>query len=86
MTIKYDIEADAAYVRLKEDEAAVSIRELSDVCVLDLDAGGEVVGIELLSVFGFAGSALAQVAEQGLISRSKVNEIMEALRSEVVAA
>ena len=63
VTIKYDPEADAAYIRFTEQTVSQT-QEESDVCILDLDAAGNLVGIELLSVFGFAGASLS-----GLVKR-----------------
>ena len=49
MQIEYDRRADAAYITLA-DRPVASTRELDSRRLLDFDAEGVVVGIELLSV------------------------------------
>jgi uncharacterized protein YuzE len=49
MRIQIDRNADAAYIRLSETAIAESEQVQSGI-VLDFDASGEVVGIELLEV------------------------------------
>jgi uncharacterized protein YuzE len=85
MKTTYDPEADAAYIRVSQSPIA-STEELSDTCVLDRDASGHIVGIELLSVFGFAGASLALLVDRGLLSRGDSQKILADLRGEVVAA
>ena len=54
MKLEYDVEADAAYIRFSETPRSRT-EEISDVCMVDFDpAPGNVVAIELLTVFGFA--------------------------------
>jgi uncharacterized protein YuzE len=84
MKVKYDPEADAAYIRLSS-ESIKQTQELSDVCILDLDSRHQIVGIELLSVFGFAGASLNEVVSRGLIERHTANDILSNLRGELVA-
>ena len=50
MKLEYDAEADAAYIRFSETPRSRTEEE-SDVCMVDFDSTGNVVGIELLSVF-----------------------------------
>lgn len=83
--IVYDPAADAAYITLA-DEPVAQVRELSDVCVLDLSADGRVVGIELLSVFGFADAALADLSSKSLIDRKTADAILGDLRLKSRAA
>lgn len=45
----YDAEADAMYVRIATREIAET-RELEPGVILDLDAGGKIVGVEILGV------------------------------------
>ena len=45
--LKYDPEADAAYLRFSESEIIES-EEVSPGVVLDFDAGGHIVGVEVL--------------------------------------
>ncbi len=85
MSVEYDAEADAAYIRVS-DAATVSTQELSDVCVVDLDRDGRLVGIELLSVFGFAGASLHELAAKGLLAQADVARLLQDLRGEVLAA
>jgi excisionase family DNA binding protein len=53
MKISYDRGADAAYLKLSNRKVAKTT-SVSDSCNVDLDAEGHVVGIELLSVKGYA--------------------------------
>jgi uncharacterized protein YuzE len=51
MRTSYDPEADAFYARFAPDRAAVSeTREVAPGVMLDLDANGDMIGIEVLSV------------------------------------
>jgi hypothetical protein len=56
------------------------------VCILDLDSDGRLVGIELLSVIGFAGASLAALVQRGLITITDSRSILAELRGDVVAA
>lgn len=85
MTIQYDSEADAAYIRFS-DKAVSRTHEESDVCILDLDAAGGLIGIELLSVFGFAGAALSQLMSKGLITSQTAIHALHELKRELIAA
>jgi uncharacterized protein YuzE len=83
--IEFDADADAAYIRLS-DAPVSRTEEQSDVCVLDLDARGGLVGVELLSVFGFAGASLHSLNQKGLLSREAVDDALAELRRDLVAA
>lgn len=49
-TIEYDTEADAAYIKLMESEGDVKDTvEFNDGMQADLDAKGNVIGIEILN-------------------------------------
>lgn len=48
MRVEYDPQADAMYIRLRQGDVADS-DEIRDGVVVDYDASGEVLGIELLS-------------------------------------
>ena len=85
MQVKYDAEADAAYVKISNGPVA-RIHEESDVCILDLDAGGNLVAIELLSVFGFAGASLHALSRKGLITPADAESVLRELRNELVPA
>ncbi|MBI2917033.1 MAG: DUF2283 domain-containing protein [Chloroflexi bacterium] len=85
MRIEYDGEADAAYIRLS-DTPSSRTEEESDVCIVDLDAQGNLVAIELLSVFGFAGASLYALVQKGLLSSQDAERLLSALRKELVAA
>jgi uncharacterized protein YuzE len=47
--LEYDSKADAIYIRLK-DATVASTREVDNNLIVDLDAKGKMVGIELLFV------------------------------------
>jgi uncharacterized protein YuzE len=47
--LEYDRQADTIYIRLREGDIATT-REVDENIVLDLDAAGRTVGIELLFV------------------------------------
>jgi uncharacterized protein YuzE len=83
--IRYDPESDAAYIRFS-DKSVSRTQEESDVCILDLDAAGGVIGIELLSVFGYAGAALSQLVNKGLVSSQTAHQALQELKRELVAA
>lgn len=85
MNIRYDGEADAAYIRLSNAPASRTEEE-SDVCILDFDAKGMLVAIELLSVFGFAGASLQSLVRKGLISQGEADSLLAELRSDLVPA
>jgi uncharacterized protein YuzE len=85
MRIDYDAEADAAYIRLS-DAPIIRTEEESDVCIIDFDAEGNLVAIELLSVFGFAGAFLYALVRRGLLSNQSAEMLLRELRKELVAA
>jgi hypothetical protein len=60
--------------------------ELSDVCIVDLDPAGNVVAIELLSVFGFVGASLYALVRQGRLSQQDAERVLRELRHELVTA
>ena len=84
INVKYDVEADAAYIRLSE-RPVQQTREESDVCIVDLDESGQVAAIELLSVFGFAGASLHELVRKGLISGESAWQALNELRSGLLA-
>ena len=49
MRVEYDKQADAIYITLRESDVATT-REIEDNIIVDLDAAGKMVGIELLFV------------------------------------
>ena len=49
MKLEYDREADAVYIRIKDADIATT-RELEENVIVDIDASGKLVGIELLFV------------------------------------
>jgi uncharacterized protein YuzE len=85
MKLEYDAEADAAYIRLSETPGSRTEEE-SDVCIVDYDATGNVVGLELLSVFGFAGASLYALVRKGLLSQQDAERLLRELRHELVTA
>ncbi len=54
MKLKIDEKSDALYLRLNED-AIVESEEVQPGVILDYDAEGSVVGVELLGIRGRAG-------------------------------
>jgi uncharacterized protein YuzE len=85
MTVTYDSQADAAYIRFIEGPITTTVEE-SDVCSLDYGTDGQLAGIELLSVFGFAGASLHSLVGKGLVSQSFADKLLADLRTELVAA
>lgn len=80
MTLTYDPEADAIYVYLTGEEATpIEQRELDDRRSVDYDAGGEPIGVELLSVS--RGVTLA-----GLPQAEEIAALLRGLSSIRVAA
>ncbi len=64
MTINYDPRADALYIKLADGEFAEN-REPVEGLVLDVGAGGEILGIEILHASRrYAFSDLSQVNVQ----------------------
>ena len=49
MKIRYDKDADAMYIKLKEDEI-VNTKEIDRNTIIDLNKKGEIIGIEILFV------------------------------------
>jgi uncharacterized protein YuzE len=85
MKLEYDVEADAAYIRFSETPRSRT-EEVSDVCIVDFDPAGNVVAIELLSVFGFAGASLYALVRQGMLAQQDAEQLLRALRHELVTA
>jgi uncharacterized protein YuzE len=85
MKLEYDVEADAAYIRFSETPRSRT-EEISDVCIVDFDPAGNVVAIELLSVFGFAGASLYALVRQGLLAQQDAEQLLRELRHELVTA
>jgi hypothetical protein len=56
------------------------------VCIVDFDPAGNVVAIELLSVFGFAGASLYALVRQGMLAQQDAEQLLRALRHELVTA
>ena len=53
---------------------------------MDCDAAGNLVAIELLSVFGFAGASLYALVRRGLLSQQDAERLLRELRHELVTA
>ena len=51
---------------------------------MDCDAAGNLVAIELLSVFGFAGASLYALVHKGLLSRQDAEQLLKELRHALV--
>jgi uncharacterized protein YuzE len=61
MKLEFDPEADAAYLELMDSTVEKS-KEIQPGIIVDYDAEGQVVGIEILSVSKRAKSSLKKVA------------------------
>ncbi len=61
MKLEFDPEADAAYLELT-DSTVEQPREIQPGIIVDYDAEGQIVGIEILSVSKRAKSSLKKVA------------------------
>lgn len=48
-TLTYDPKAKAVYIQLRDDLVAMT-REINDSVMIDLDADGNLVGVEVLNV------------------------------------
>jgi uncharacterized protein YuzE len=70
MKLEYDAEADAAYIRLSETPGSRTEEE-SEVCIVDFDPTGNVVGI---------------VVRKGLLSQQDAERLLRELRHELVTA
>ena len=49
MKLTYDPEANAAYLRFKDERVEVETHEISDCVLIDIAPDGTIVGIELLN-------------------------------------
>jgi hypothetical protein len=49
------------------------------VCTVDCDTAGNLVALELLSVFGFAGASLYALVRKGLLSRQDAERLLRVL-------
>ena len=68
MKIRYDQDADAMYVKLKEGEISET-KEIDDNTILDYDKSGNVIGVELLFVKERIPSAsLSKITFENVIS------------------
>jgi uncharacterized protein YuzE len=85
MKLEYDVEADAASIRFSETPRSRT-EEVSDVCIVDFDPAGNIVAIELISVFGFAGASLYALVRQDLLSQQDAERLLRELRHELVTA
>jgi hypothetical protein len=56
------------------------------VCTVDFDTASNLVAIELLSVFGFAGASLYALVRKGLLSRQDAERLLRDLRHKLVTA
>ena len=64
-TVEYDPEADAAYVRLANGKAVDRTVEFDDDVQVDLDADGNIVGIEILH-FSSRKTSLNELIAKGI--------------------
>lgn len=57
--VSYDKDLDALYIRLREGGYAFS-EEVNQNTIIDLDAGGRIMAVEILDVSDFFGKKLLQ--------------------------
>jgi len=61
MKLEFDPSADAVYLEISDSEVETS-REIEPGIIADYDAGGHIVGIEVLSVSKRSGTSMEQAA------------------------
>ena len=71
MNIEYDPEVDAAYLRVKPGQVART-QVMAPYVNVDLDAEGEVLGIEFLYVTKTIGALAVRAVPIGTAERAKV--------------
>ncbi|NIM14806.1 MAG: DUF2283 domain-containing protein [Candidatus Aminicenantes bacterium] len=73
MRIRYSQEADALYIRLKENKIK-DTDEVSEDLIIDYDADGNVVGIEILSASKKADTdqLIIQAFQKVMVENTKV--------------
>ncbi|RLE81578.1 MAG: DUF2283 domain-containing protein [Thermoprotei archaeon] len=64
LRISYDPEADALYIKLKDDKVLKS-EEAKEGVIVDLNKQGEIIGIEILN-FSKSGIDLNEVIKRGV--------------------
>jgi uncharacterized protein YuzE len=68
MDISYDREADAMYIEFRKGEFAKN-KKIDDFTIIDLDEGGNILGIELLDVSKrLPSESLSQVNIRNLVA------------------
>ncbi len=67
MKIRYDPEADAMYIKLRDSEV-VKTKKIDRNTILDLDKNGQVIGIELLFVKENNPNLLKEFQVENLVS------------------
>lgn len=67
MKIKYDPEADAMYIRLKESKVHHT-KEVDENTLIDFDSTGQVIGVEILFVRERNPNLLKELKIENLIS------------------
>ena len=68
MKITFDKEADAMYIEVSDEEFAKN-RKIDSETIIDLDANGKIIGIELLNVSKrMAKDFLSDIRVQNLVS------------------
>ena len=68
MEIRYDKEADALYIEFRKGKFAKN-RKIDDFTIIDLDAEGKILGIELLEVSKRMPESLSEVNVKNLAMR-----------------
>ncbi|MDP2672651.1 MAG: DUF2283 domain-containing protein [Nanoarchaeota archaeon] len=68
MKIRYDSDADAVYIKLRDIEIAET-KKVDDYTILDYDKSGNLIGIELLFVSEQNPSLLNEFKVENLLQR-----------------
>lgn len=64
LSVRYDTEAGAAYIRLRAGKVAKTLEERPASVMLDFDAKGHLVGVELLDPHAADGALLRRIAKR----------------------
>lgn len=64
LSVRYDTEAGAAYIRLRAGKVAKTVEERPASVMLDLDAKGHLLGVELLDPDEADGALLRRIAKR----------------------
>ena len=67
MKIRYDPDADAMYITLRESEVA-STKKIDKTTIVDYDKDGQLIGVEILSVKETNPNLLKEIQVENLVS------------------